>query len=202
MSFPSAHQHARQWEQTAGHGGGRSPTLLGLWETSLTSLSLLNCKPTDPRTPRAYCTCLRGLWGGGLHSGPWQRPREAWAALQLPGPQTRPGGAAWRGAPRGRARTAGYTVTQALRSAAVGARQASLEPRTPGCDHTPSPRHSPPGTARGARQAWGSATWRQRARSEAGRRTPEQMDRLTDGRTDTQESQPASHTRTTTITKE
>lgn len=80
------------------------------------------------KVPRGQ-SCLRGLRGRRLHGGPWQRPPEAWAALQPPGPPARARGAgsgtaARRGAPRGRARTPGCTVTQALRSAAVGARRA------------------------------------------------------------------------------
>lgn len=68
--------------------------LLFFWETGLTSLSVsLKCKPTDPLTKRANCTCLLGFRGRSLHGGTRQRPPEVWAAMQPPGPQARPRGA-------------------------------------------------------------------------------------------------------------
>lgn len=54
------------------------------------TLSLCKYKPTD--TERS-CTSLLGLQGRGFHGGLWQRPPEAWAAVQPPAPQARPRGA-------------------------------------------------------------------------------------------------------------
>lgn len=146
-------------------------------------------------------------------------PRRRGQLCSLLGPRPGPesGSCSWgsgttasRGAPWGCACTPGCTVTVVLRPAEVGARQAQQELCTPGCAHAPSPRPTQPvtllpGTARGARQAWGSATQSTRsqwARSAASRQAPGRTDRPKDGRTDTLASRPASHKRTTATTKE
>lgn len=82
-----------------------------------------------------------------------------------------------QGSPAGSRTTPGCTVTLALRPVEVRAKQTQQEHRTPGCAHAPSlyrtqPVTLLPGTAGRARQAWGSATQSQWARSAAGKQAP------------------------------
>lgn len=183
----------------AGHGRGRSPTLLVLWETSPTSLSASSTANPQTHGLKGPIVPVSGGFGAGVsiaalgsvprrrgqlcsHLGPRPCPEERVLLLGLT--HSRLHGHTGPGLRRGRglAGLAGAPQPR-LRSHPIAAPHSSRE-------------------ARGARQAWGSATWRQWAQSGAGRRTPGQMDRQTDGRTDTRESQPASHKRPTTTTKE
>lgn len=188
-----------------------SLTLRALWETSLTSprVSLLKCKPTDPLTKRANCTCLLGLRGRGLHGGPWQRTPERGQLCSHLGP--RPG-------PEDRVLTLGLRDGGLSRSP-VGSRT-----------HSRLHGHTGPAPRRGRGQAGSAGAPHPRLRSHlsapphaahhsllpgpragpgrlgaqplgASGRGARPADRPQGGRTETRVSQPASHKRTTASTK-